>query len=99
MRAYIGGHEAVTVNDFLELALGTPPELWLGVEDESEEERSARLDAARDILADHPRLYDEVTQVAASLIEARAVASHRVTPLSCSRKSRGGQVAHRAEAA
>ncbi|MBT2383000.1 hypothetical protein [Streptomyces sp. ISL-11] len=99
MKTYIGGHEAVTVDDFLELALGTPPELWLGVEDESEEERSARLDAARDILADNPHLYDTVTRVAASLIEARAVAPHRLTPVSRPRKNQGGQVAPGAEAA
>ncbi|WP_251018715.1 hypothetical protein [Streptomyces sp. ISL-11] len=99
MRTYIGGHEAVTVDDFLELALGTPPELWLGVEDESEEERSARLDAARDILADNPHLYDTVIQVAASLIGTRAVASHRLAPVSRSRENRGGQVAPGAEAA
>lgn len=32
MRTYIGGQEAVSVNEFIELALGTPLELWLGVE-------------------------------------------------------------------
>lgn len=34
MRSYINGHQAVTSNDFIELALGTPLELWLGVEGE-----------------------------------------------------------------
>lgn len=72
MRAYIGGHQAVSVNDFIELALGTPPELWLGEEGETEEERAARKDAARDILADNPELPDDVARIAAEVIEAHA---------------------------
>ncbi|MGW8766839.1 hypothetical protein ACWGN5_30560 [Streptomyces sp. NPDC055815] len=72
MRTFIGGHQAVSANDFVELALGTPVELWLGVEGESEEERAARLDAARDILADNPNLPDEVSRVAAEAIDAFA---------------------------
>ncbi|WKK24707.1 hypothetical protein QZH56_03475 [Streptomyces olivoreticuli] len=74
MKTYIGGHQAVTTDDFLELALGTPLELWLGVLGESEEERAARLDAARDILADRPGLYDTVTRVAAELTTAPSLA-------------------------
>ncbi|MEV5142901.1 hypothetical protein AB0L14_00305 [Streptomyces sp. NPDC052727] len=72
MRTYVGGHQAVSVNDFVELALGTPLELWLGVEGESEEERAARLDAARDILADTPGLPDDVSRVVAEVIETHA---------------------------
>ncbi|MFI1183345.1 hypothetical protein ACH4UT_27875 [Streptomyces sp. NPDC020799] len=79
MRTYIGGQEAVTPDEFLELALGTPPELWLGVEGESEEERAARLDAARDILAEHPGLFDTVTRVAAELIERSPALRHLPT--------------------
>ncbi|MCG7204139.1 hypothetical protein [Streptomyces arenae] len=52
MRSFVSGHRADNPRDFLELALGTPLELWLGVDGESEEERAARLDAARDILTD-----------------------------------------------
>ncbi|GAA3231140.1 hypothetical protein MTQ10_07550 [Streptomyces sp. XM83C] len=81
MRTYVGGHQAVSVNDFVELALGTPPELWLGVEGESEEERAARLDAARDILADNPGLPDDVTRVVAEVIEAHAPELFNVVPL------------------
>ncbi|MCX5130861.1 hypothetical protein OOK06_01955 [Streptomyces sp. NBC_00340] len=74
MRAYIGGHRAVNDTDFLELALGTPVELWLGVDGESDEERAARLDAARDILAtpEYQDLPDRVSRVAAEAIEAYA---------------------------
>ncbi|WP_405942232.1 hypothetical protein [Streptomyces sp. NBC_00207] len=81
MRTYIGGQEVVSVNEFIELALGTPLELWLGVEGESEEERAARLDAARDILAENPGLPDDVSRVAAQVIEANAPELFNVVPL------------------
>ncbi|OQQ15967.1 hypothetical protein B0675_01290 [Streptomyces sp. M41(2017)] len=69
MRAYIGRQQAVSAEDFAELALGTPVELWLGVEGESEQERAAREDAARDILADNPDLPDDLIRIAAQVIE------------------------------
>ncbi|MFF4549235.1 hypothetical protein ACFY1J_34215 [Streptomyces sp. NPDC001406] len=81
MRTYIGGHQAVSVNDFIELALGTPAELWLGVEGETDKERAARLDAARDILADNPHLPDGVSCVVAEVIEAHAPELFNVIPL------------------
>ncbi|MEU4727134.1 hypothetical protein [Streptomyces sp. NPDC023588] len=81
MRTYIGGQEAVSVNEFIELALGTPLELWLGVEGENEEERAARMDAARDILAEHPDLPDDVSRIAAQVIEANAPELFNVVPL------------------
>lgn len=72
MHTYVGRHQAVTATDFVELALGTPLELWLGVEGETEEERAARLAAARDILADDPTMPDRVSRVAVEAIEAYA---------------------------
>ncbi|MFI1440937.1 hypothetical protein [Streptomyces fructofermentans] len=72
MRTYVGHQQAVSAHDFVELALGTPVELWLGVEGETDEERAARLDAARDILADNPHLPDDVSRIAAEAIEAYA---------------------------
>ncbi|MET7544753.1 hypothetical protein ABZS94_03080 [Streptomyces sp. NPDC005500] len=81
MRAFIGGHEVVSDTDFVELALGTPVDLWLGVEGESEMEREARMDAARDILADNPDLPDRVSWVAAEAIEAFAPELFNVIPL------------------
>ncbi|MER6251376.1 hypothetical protein ABT224_08365 [Streptomyces sp. NPDC001584] len=81
MRTYIGGQEAVSVNEFIELALGTPLELWLGVEGESEEERAARMDAARDILAENPNLPDDVSRIAAQVIEANAPELFNIVPL------------------
>ncbi|GAA0647907.1 hypothetical protein GCM10009548_11680 [Streptomyces malaysiensis subsp. malaysiensis] len=72
MKSFIGHHEVATDTDYLELALGTPLELWLGEKGESAEECAARLDAARDILADDPELIDSVSRIAAEAIEAHA---------------------------
>ncbi|MFF7377420.1 hypothetical protein ACFY96_19405 [Streptomyces massasporeus] len=69
MRTFIGHQQAVTIDEFVELALGTPIELWLGVEGETDEERAAREDAARDILADNPGLADDVARIAAEVID------------------------------
>jgi hypothetical protein len=72
MKNYIGSCQAITSDDFVELALGTPPELWLGEENETAEERAARTDAARDILADDPSMQARLRVLAA---EARRVMS------------------------
>ncbi|RPF36244.1 hypothetical protein [Streptomyces sp. TLI_185] len=69
MRTYIGRQQAISTEDFAELALGTPVELWLGVAGETDEERAAREDAARDILAENPNLPDDLIRVAAQVIE------------------------------
>ncbi|MEU1408524.1 hypothetical protein ABZ471_40615 [Streptomyces sp. NPDC005728] len=71
MKYIVAGHQAVTDAEFAELALGTPVELWLGVENESDEERAARLDAARDILADpeYRDLPDDLIRLAAQVVE------------------------------
>ncbi|MFF3491148.1 hypothetical protein ACFYWS_07335 [Streptomyces sp. NPDC002795] len=100
MRTYIGGHQAVSDIDFVELALGTPIELWLGVDGEPTEEctpcknraqgdrlcvtcgeRAARLDAARDILAENPGFPDDAIRVAAQAIEEHAPDLFNVVPL------------------
>ncbi|MFF7371967.1 hypothetical protein [Streptomyces tricolor] len=71
MKCIVAGHEAATAAEFAELALGTPVELWLGVEGESDEERAARLDAARDILCDpeYRGLPDDLVRLAARVVE------------------------------
>ncbi|MPY57438.1 hypothetical protein [Streptomyces spongiae] len=71
MKCIVAGHQAVTASEFAELALGTPVELWLGVEGESDEERAARLDAARDILADPEfgSLADDLIRLAARVVD------------------------------
>lgn len=83
MRTYIGHQQAVSAEDFVELALGTPVELWLGAEGETDEERAARLDAARDILTDpeYRNLPDDVARIAAEVIEAHAPELFNVVPL------------------
>ncbi|MEE4544181.1 hypothetical protein V2S66_19655 [Streptomyces sp. V4-01] len=68
MPDFIGPHRATSTTDFLELALGTPLDLWLGQEGESNQERAARLAAARDIIADDPGLYDRTTALAVETI-------------------------------
>ncbi|MEV0010804.1 hypothetical protein [Streptomyces sp. NPDC047973] len=72
MKNIVAGHVAASTTEFIELALGTPLDLWLGVEGESEMERAARLDAARGILAENPDLPGRVSRVAAEAIEAHA---------------------------
>ena len=72
MNHHITGHQGVADADFLELAYGTPVDLWLGVEGESEEERAARLDAARGILDEYPDLMDFVLRITIEAIEAQA---------------------------
>ncbi|MFF8968217.1 hypothetical protein [Streptomyces sp. NPDC014995] len=71
MKCIVAGHQALSPAEFAELALGTPVELWLGVEGESDEERAARLDAARDILADpeYRGLPDDLVRLAARVVE------------------------------
>lgn len=68
MKNYVGRHHALTPNDFLELALGTPVDLWLGEDGETPEEQAAREAAARDILADDPELFDRTTALAVETI-------------------------------
>ena len=68
MHDFIGPHRATTSADFLELALGTPLDLWLGEDGETGEERAAREAAARDILADDPGLFDRTTALAVETI-------------------------------
>ncbi|WP_329308949.1 hypothetical protein [Streptomyces microflavus] len=98
MKSIVAGRVAASTTEFIELALGTPLELWLGVEGESEMERAAREDAARDILADNPNLPDRVSQVAAQAIEAHAPELFNVTLLPARRSAgrrqyRGGVAA------
>nr|WP_202451065.1 hypothetical protein [Streptomyces sp. SID4948] len=48
--------------------MGTPLDLWIGVEGESEQDRAAREAAARDILADDPGMVDRITALAVETI-------------------------------
>lgn len=54
MKLIVAGQEAMTRAEFAELAFGfgIDAELFTGAEDESAEDRRARLDVAREILRD-----------------------------------------------
>ncbi len=53
MRTYVAGQEAYGDLEFAELALGIDVELFRGpLEFETDDDRTAREDAARDVLAD-----------------------------------------------
>lgn len=98
MKNIVAGRIAASTTEFIELALGTPLDLWLGVEGESELERAARRDAARDILADNPDFPDRVSRLAAEAIEAHAPELFNVTPMpsrrpASRRQYRGGVAA------
>lgn len=68
MMDFIGRHRALNTTDFLELALGTPLDLWFGEDGETGEERAAREAAARDILADDPAIVDRTAALAIDTI-------------------------------
>jgi hypothetical protein len=74
VKNYIGRHRVLTSTDLAELALGvgTDAALWLGDGDETPTERTARLDAALDILADDPELAPAVAAVMAAALEETA---------------------------
>ncbi|MGW8883387.1 hypothetical protein [Streptomyces sp. NPDC055749] len=96
MKNIVAGRIAASTTEFIELALGTPVELWLGVEGESEMERAARMDAARDILADNRDFPNRVSRVAAEAIEAFAPELFNVIPMPTKarrRQYRGGVAA------
>lgn len=69
MKKFIGAHVASSDDEFAELALG---DLFSGPADETENERSARLDAARDVLDDLWREDPELAEYAARLLDAPA---------------------------
>ncbi|GHJ36032.1 hypothetical protein [Streptomyces sp. TS71-3] len=65
MRHFIGHREIVTGDDTLRFAL----DLWLGPGDETPEERAARLDAGRQILADDPDLFDRAMHLVTEVLD------------------------------
>ncbi|GCD93766.1 hypothetical protein [Embleya hyalina] len=68
MRTIVNGRWVVTKFEFTESALGVDPELFLGVDGESAEERAARVDAACDILAALRREEPELAEYAELLL-------------------------------
>lgn len=80
MKHYIGRDEARSTTEFLELALGTPLDLWFGEDNETPAERAARLDAARDILTDDPDMVDRITRLTVETIGATMPDLLRLVP-------------------
>ncbi|MFI9629176.1 hypothetical protein [Streptomyces sp. NPDC052042] len=68
MKNIVAGHVAVTATEFTELALGIDLELFTGPAAESAQERAARLDVAREVLAELRESAPEVATYAASLL-------------------------------
>ncbi|MEV7344810.1 hypothetical protein [Streptomyces sp. NPDC093544] len=80
MKFIVAGHEAVTPTEFAELAFGIDLELFTGLAIESESDRAARLDVAREVLAELRESDPEAAAFAESLLrtsplkDARAAA-------------------------
>ncbi|MFH9116711.1 hypothetical protein [Streptomyces globisporus] len=70
MKSIVAGREAVTATEFVELALGIDLELFTGSPTESSMDRAARLDVAREVLADLRESDPETAAYAESLLRA-----------------------------
>lgn len=70
MKTIVAGHEPVTATEFVELALGIDLELFTGSPTESVMDRAARLDVAREVLADLQESAPETAAYAESLMRA-----------------------------
>ena len=88
MKCIVAGHVAVTPTEFAELAFGIDLELFNGPGRESESDRAARLDVAREVLAELRESDPEAAAFAESLLrtsplkDARAAARRpRRTPV------------------
>ncbi|MBK3583942.1 hypothetical protein JHN49_09480 [Streptomyces sp. MBT57] len=70
MKSIVAGREPVTATEFVELALGIDLELFTGSPTESVMDRAARLDVAREVLADLRESDPEAAAYAESLLRA-----------------------------
>ncbi|MFJ2638186.1 hypothetical protein [Streptomyces sp. NPDC087511] len=68
MKIIVAGREPVTTTEFIELALGIDVQLFTGPAVESAMERAARLDVAREVLAELRESDPEVAAYAESLL-------------------------------
>jgi hypothetical protein len=68
MKSIVAGREPVTATEFVELALGIDLELFTGPAVESAMERAARLDVAREVLAELRESDPEAAAYAESLL-------------------------------
>ncbi|MFJ2205413.1 hypothetical protein [Streptomyces microflavus] len=70
MKPIVAGRWPVTATEFVELALGIDLELFTGSPTESAMDRAARLDVAREVLADLWESDPETAAYAESLLRA-----------------------------
>ncbi|MEV7641812.1 hypothetical protein AB0O32_17915 [Streptomyces rubiginosohelvolus] len=70
MKTIVAGREPVTATEFVELALGIDLELFTGSPTESVMDRAARLDVAREVLAELRESDPETAAYAESLLRA-----------------------------
>ncbi|MER7851613.1 hypothetical protein ABTZ98_03550 [Streptomyces bacillaris] len=70
MKSIVAGREPVTATEFVELALGIDLELFTGSPTESVMDRAARLDVAREVLAELRESDPETAAYAESLLRA-----------------------------
>ncbi|MFI6950745.1 hypothetical protein [Streptomyces sp. NPDC050422] len=68
MKTIVAGREPVTRTEFIELALGIDLELFTGTATESPLDRAARLDVAKEVLAELRESNPETAAYAASLL-------------------------------
>ncbi|MER0427792.1 hypothetical protein [Streptomyces microflavus] len=85
MKSIVAGREPVTATEFVELALGIDLELFTGPAVESAMDRAARLDVAREVLADLRESDPETAAYAESLLRALPLKQSRT---SCRRTRR-----------
>ncbi|WP_434744542.1 hypothetical protein [Streptomyces sp. A-14] len=79
MKSIVAGREPVTATEFVELALGIDLELFTGSPTESVMDRAARLDVAREVLADLRESDPETAAYAESLLRALPLKQPRPT--------------------
>ncbi|MFF4856877.1 hypothetical protein ACFY2N_18505 [Streptomyces rubiginosohelvolus] len=95
MKSIVAGREPVTATEFVELALGIDLELFTGSPTESVMDRAARVDVAREVLADLRESDPETAAYAESLLRALPLKQ----PRSIRRRTRRGAVRHPAHEA
>ncbi|MGW1333610.1 hypothetical protein ACWD7B_04935 [Streptomyces rubiginosohelvolus] len=86
MKSIVAGREPVTATEFVELALGIDLELFTGPAVESVMDRAARLDVAREVLADLRESDPETAAYAESLLRALPLKQSR-TPCRRTRRA------------
>ncbi|MFE1976629.1 hypothetical protein [Streptomyces hygroscopicus] len=77
MKCIVAGHEAVTAKDFAELAFGIDLELFTGSAAETDDDRKARLDVARAVLAELRQSDPEAAAFAAALMRTSPMKGRR----------------------